>query len=202
MDWRAMFDNIKEDYQTHGRTFWNRAYWAMLTYRFGRWSLGLKSRPMQWFTGKIYGALYLWTEVITGVHMPREITMGRRFHIVHADGAISIHPDAVLGNDVGVMHNVTIGTNMSSEVPVIGNDVFIGVGAAILGGVKIGDGARIAANSLVISDVPPGCVAMGVPARVWKNFSDENRTTTVRSSRETAAMPPQPPASQEAAPRT
>ena len=197
-----MFDNIKEDYQTHGRSLRNRAYWAMLTYRFGRWSLALKSRPMRWFTGKIYGVLYIWTEVVTGVHMPREITIGRRFHIVHADGAISIHPDAVLGNDVGVMHNVTIGTNMSNEAPVIGNDVFIGVGAAILGGIKIGDGARIAANSLVISDVPPGCVAMGVPARVWKIFSDENRTSTDRSNMEAAVTPSRPPASGDAASRT
>ncbi len=126
----------------------------------------------RWITGKIYGALYVWTGIVTGVHMPREVTVGKRFHIVHADGSLSIHPETVIGDDVGVMHNVTIGTNMSTTVPNIGNGVFIGVGAVILGGVKIGDGARIAANSLVISDVPPGSVAMGVPARVWKNLSD------------------------------
>jgi serine O-acetyltransferase len=54
---------------------------------------------------------------------------------------------------------------MSGGVPKIGNDVFIGTGAAVLGPITIGDGARIAANSLVIADVPPGMLAMGVPAK-------------------------------------
>lgn len=167
-----MFENVREDYRVHGRSLRNRAFWAMVTYRFGRWSLKLPSPVARWITGKVYGAMYVWTGIVTGVHMPREVTVGKRFHIVHADGSLSIHPDTVIGDDVGVMHNVTIGTNMSTTVPTIGNGVFIGVGAVILGGVKIGDGARIAANSLVISDVPPGSVAMGVPARVWKNLGD------------------------------
>ncbi|MEZ5458846.1 MAG: hypothetical protein R3E65_05920 [Steroidobacteraceae bacterium] len=107
---------------------------------------------------------------------------------MHADGSLSIHPDTVIGDDVGVMHNVTIGTNMSTTVPTIGNGVFIGVGAVILGGVKIGDGARIAANSLVISDVPPGSVAMGVPARVWKNLGD----ATQRGIRVRTTWPSEP----------
>jgi len=66
-----------------------------------------------------------------------------------------------------VMHNVTIGTNMTGGAPRIGNDVFIGCGATILGEITIGDGVRIASNSLVISDVPAGAMAMGVPAKVY-----------------------------------
>jgi serine O-acetyltransferase len=117
--------------------------------------------------------------------------LGHRFHIVHADGSISIHPDVVIGDNVGVMHNVTIGTNMSEEVPVIGNDVFIGVGASILGGVTVGNGARIAANSLVISDVPAGAVAMGVPARILKNFSDAAESSQRRGAAKPSSTPPQ-----------
>lgn len=167
-----MFANVREDYQTHGRSLTNRAFWAMLTYRYGRWSLGWRNPVLRWVMGKTYGALYLVTEIATDVHIPCGVTLGHRFHIVHPDGSISIHPDTVIGDDVGVMHNVTIGTNMSNGVPVIGNNVFIGVGASILGGVTVGNGARIAANSLVISDVPAGAIAMGVPARMMKNFSD------------------------------
>jgi serine O-acetyltransferase len=51
------------------------------------------------------------------------------------------------------------------RAPVLEDDVFVGAGAKILGGVRIGRGARIAANSLVITDIPPGARAMGVPAR-------------------------------------
>src|SRR5262249_16975207 len=72
---------------------------------------------------------------------------------------------------VRILHNVTLGTNMGPDVPTIGNDVFIGCGASILGKVTIGDGARIAANSLVIADVPPGATAIGVPAKVMPNLS-------------------------------
>ena len=90
--------------------------------------------------------------------------------IIHA-GMQQIHPDVVIGERCGIMHNVTLGTNMGTEVPVIGNDVFIGCGASILGKVTVGDGARVAANSLVISDVPPGAMAMGVPAKVIPNMS-------------------------------
>ncbi len=51
---------------------------------------------------------------------------------------------------------------MTEGAPTIGNDVFIGCGAVILGDIKIGDGVRVAANSLVVSDVPSGAMAMGV----------------------------------------
>lgn len=165
-----MLENVREDFAIHKRSLMSRAFWAMLTYRFGRWSLALRFSPARWLAGKVYGALYLLTEILTDVHMPREVTIGRRFHIVHADGPVSIHPAAVIGDDVGIMHNVTIGMNMGLGVPRIGNRVFIGVGAAVLGDVVVGDGARIAANSLVIADVPPDSVAMGVPARIWKNL--------------------------------
>lgn len=192
-----MFANVREDYQTHGRSLKNRAFWAMLTYRYGRWSLERQNPLLRWLAGKTYGVLYLFTEITTNVHIPCEVTLGRRFHIVHPDGSISIHPATVIGDDVGVMHNVTIGTNMSDEVPVIGNDVFVGVGASILGGVTVGNGARIAANSLVISDVPAGAVAMGVPARVLKSFSDagdpgHGRRATPSSSTPPRRSPPSP----------
>jgi serine O-acetyltransferase len=170
-----MFENIREDYQVHGRSLRNRAFWAMVTYRYGRWSLQLRPPILRKITGVLYGALYVWTGIVTGVHMPREVTIGRRFHIIHADGSLSIHPHTIIGDDVGVMHNVTIGTNMSAAVPTIGNKVFIGVGAVILGGIKVGDGANIAANSLVMSDVPAGSVAIGVPARIWKNLGEVAR---------------------------
>jgi serine O-acetyltransferase len=81
------------------------------------------------------------------------------------------------------MHNVTLGTNMSPEVPVIGNDVFIGCGASILGGVHVGDGARIAANSLVINDVPPGSFVAGVPAKAFPAASAGGSVVAFRDPR-------------------
>lgn len=72
-----------------------------------------------------------------------------------------------IGNRVTILQNVTIGTSSRSEIsaPIIGDHVFIGAGAAVLGKVKIGDGATIGANSVVLSDVPQNAIAVGAPAR-------------------------------------
>jgi serine O-acetyltransferase len=112
----------------------------------------------------------------TGIDLDRNTQVGRGLHIVHG-GMVHIHPRTVIGDRVGIMHGVTLGTNMGDGAPVVGSDVFIGCHASVLGGVKIGDGARIAANSLVISDVPPGAVAIGVPARVGPDSSALRKNT-------------------------
>lgn len=165
-----MFERIREDYVTHGRSLRNPALWAMAVYRFGQWADRLRSAPLRWLFGKAYGVLMVFVPIVTGVHLDRRVRVGRGFHIVHAGGNF-FHPDVVMGERCGVMQNVTIGTNMGEGVPVIGDDVFIGVGAVILGKITIGAGARIAANSYVINNVPPGAVAMGVPAKIFPNLA-------------------------------
>ena len=163
---QRMFDQIREDYQTHGRRLTHRAMWALLHYRFGIWAAYVRFAPLRWVLGKLYGAIGIVLPIFSGVYIDRRMVVGRRFHVIHP-GMVLLHPEATFGDDCGVMHNVTIGTDTTGGAPTIGNDVFIGCGAVILGDVKIGDGVRIAANSLVISDVPSGAMAMGVPAKVY-----------------------------------
>ena len=159
-----MFENIREDYDTNGRRLRNRALWALWVYRFGRWAQELRFAPARWLLGKVYGVLIVLCPIVSGVFLDRGTRIGRRLHIVHP-GLIIIHPHAVLGDRVGLMHGVTIGENMQGQVPRVGSNVFIGAGAKVLGNVTIGDGAQVAANSLVIADVPAGMLAMGVPAK-------------------------------------
>jgi serine O-acetyltransferase len=91
---------------------------------------------------------------------------------------IVIHRRVVIGKNCRVGHGVTIGGRSEHhEVPVIGNDVLIGVGATILGPVKVGDHATVGAHSVVIDDVPPYAVVVGAPARVVK-YTDKNSTGT------------------------
>jgi serine O-acetyltransferase len=141
------------------------AFWVMLVYRFGVWSLGVRWPPGRWVTGKVYGALQRAAVILTGISLHRTARLSKGFHIV-GRGMIYIHPDVVVGARCGLMHYVTLGTNMGDGVPTLGDDVFLGCGASVLGNVTIGNGARIAANSLVITDVPTGGVAIGVPAQV------------------------------------
>jgi serine O-acetyltransferase len=165
-----MFERIREDYAVHGRSLRDPALWAMSVYRFGQWADRLRPLPLRWLFGKVYGVLMIFAPIVTGVHIERSVRVGRGFHIVHA-GGIYIHPDVIIGERCGVMQNVTIGINMKEGVPKIGDDVFIGAGAVILGDITVGARARVAANSLVINDVPPGAVAMGVPAKTYPNLA-------------------------------
>ncbi len=139
--------------------------WALATYRYGRWAHEACPKRLAGLASRTYGGLRVLTEVATGVCLPHELVIGEDLHLVHGSN-IRIHPSTVIGNRVGIMHDVTIGIGMDDDgAPVIGDDVFIGAGAKIVGRVRVGAGARIAANSLVVSDVPPGAMAIGVPAR-------------------------------------
>jgi serine O-acetyltransferase len=160
-----LLKTLADDYRRHHSSLRNMAFWAIATYRFGRWADEL---PPGWrfVGGKVYGAMSLVVEATSGILLSREAQIGESFHLIHA-GNIKIHPKSVIGDRVGIMHDVTLGTTPDGQgFPTLGNDVFVGAGAKILGGVKIGDRARIAANSLVLSDVPPDTTAIGVPARI------------------------------------
>jgi serine O-acetyltransferase len=160
-----MLREIYGDYQTHGRSLLNTAFWALVVYRYGSWAQD-RPEPFRSLASKVYGVLRVGIEVTTGILIEPKCRVGEGFHIIHS-GNIKIHPGAVIGKRCGVMPDVTLGETFGREgAPIVGDDVYIGPGAKILGPVKIGDGALIAANSLVLTDVPPGATAMGVPARV------------------------------------
>jgi serine O-acetyltransferase len=164
-----MFKRLQKDYWLYGRNPLERAFWAMAVYRFGQWANETPVKPLNWLGGKIYGLLFAFTPMITGISLERGVKIGEKFHIVHP-GMIAIHPRAVFGDRCGVMHGVTVGVNMKGGVPKFGNDVFIGCHATVIGEITIGDGVRIAANSLVICDIPAGALAMGVPAKIYPNM--------------------------------
>jgi serine O-acetyltransferase len=164
---RPFIKTLRRDYERHGRSLKAPELWVIAVYRYGEWSRD-HSGVVGKVTGKVYGALNLGIYLTTGCSVHREVKVGDDLHIIHT-GNIRIHPETVIGHRVGIMHDVTIGTNPDRPgAPNIGDDVFIGTGAKILGGVTIGNGARIAANSLVIHDVPAGATAVGVPARVLR----------------------------------
>lgn len=176
-----MFETLRADYRRHDASLRNTALWAIATYRFGRWSLGLRSRFLRKLTGAVYGLMTFVVELASGIRLHREASIGAEFHLVHS-GNVKIHPQSVIGDRVGIMHDVTLGTsNDRAGAPTLGNDVFVGAGAKILGPVRVGDGARIAANSLVISDVPPGVTAIGVPARAIRYTGRPDGPTAVTS---------------------
>lgn len=93
--------------------------------------------------------------------------IGDNFQIVHL-GAIVIGRNVVIGDNVTIQSGVTLGMKNKNNLgmPKICNGVYLGTGAKVIGPVTVGEHSVIAANAVVISDVPDGHLAMGIPARV------------------------------------
>jgi serine O-acetyltransferase len=94
-------------------------------------------------------------------------TIGGGFYVAHI-GGVHVNPQAVIGKNCDFAHGVTVGASAMGRqgAPTLGDDVYVGAGAVLAGKIKIGNGAKIAANSLVISNVPDGATVMGVPGRI------------------------------------
>ena len=109
-----------------------------------------------------------WSRFWTGIEIHPGAKIGRRFVIDHGMGIV-IGETAEVGDDVLLYQGVTLGgtgKDKGKRHPTIGNNVMIGSGAKVLGPFKVGDGARIASNAVVLSEVPENATAVGVPARV------------------------------------
>ena len=104
----------------------------------------------------------------TGIEIHPGATIGRRFFIDHGMGVV-IGETAEIGDDVLIYQNVTLGgtgNEIGKRHPTIGNNVVIGTGAKVLGGIRIGDNARIGAGSVVVHPVPDNSTVVGIPGRV------------------------------------
>lgn len=162
-----MFENIREDWHTYDRQLSRQGLWAMCVYRFGRWRYTIRWRWLRMPFSFIYKVLKPISEVLTGIEVPCEATLGRRCRIDHFGGII-ISGDAVFGDDCVIRNGVTVGLRHTGQrgSPILGNRVDIGAGAKILGAIRIGDDVQIGANAVVLKDVPSNSIAVGVPARV------------------------------------
>lgn len=110
------------------------------------------------------------TRKLTGIEIHPAAKIGRRLVIDHGMGVV-IGETTEIGDDCTIYQGVTLGgtgKDTGKRHPTIGNNVFIGSGAKVLGPFKVGDNSRIAANAVVLEEVPPNSTAVGVPARVVK----------------------------------
>jgi len=106
---------------------------------------------------------------IYSCYLPGGIIIGNNFVLGYGGLAVVIHDLVVIGDNCHIDQGVTVGgTSKKEKVPTIGNNVYVGAGAKILGPVHIGNDVVIGANAVVISDIPDNCVVVGVPARVIK----------------------------------
>ena len=113
--------------------------------------------------------LALFNRVVFAVQLPAETRVGRGVELGYSGLGTVIHARAVIGDRVSIGAGVVIGGRSHIyEVPIIEDDVLLGVGAKILGPVRVGRGAQVGANAVVLNDVPAGAVVGGIPARILR----------------------------------
>ena len=160
-----MFENIRNDLQRYDGRWGAQGFWVMIVYRFGRWRYGVRPAILRKLFSLIYHVAYKFMQVITGIELPCEATLGKNFIIDHFGGII-ISGYAKFGDNCRIRDGVVVGLKRIDQkyAPVIGNNVDIGSGAKLLGRIKIGNNVLIGANAVVICDVPDNSIAVGVPA--------------------------------------
>jgi len=138
-----------------------KGYQAMQAYRVGHWLWGQGRRDLAYF-------FQMRVSEIFGIDIHPAARIGKGIMIDHAH-SIVVGETAVVGDNVSMLHSVTLGGTGKEEEdrhPKIGDGVLIGAGAKVLGNISIGNCSRVAAGSVVLSDVPACKTVAGVPARI------------------------------------
>jgi serine O-acetyltransferase len=153
----------------HGKSLWlSPVIWAIAFYRLRNW-VNVANPP--WLIRiPVVAFCFLpnwFCEAFFAIGISPRASIGEGLYIGHSGGVI-ISPDAVIGRDCDISHRVTIGSSAMGRdgAPVLGDNIYIGTGATLVGKIRVGNGAKIAANTLVIDDVPDGATMMGVPGRI------------------------------------
>lgn len=130
---------------------------VMATYRFGNLINRLPNKTIRlpfWIVYKFADLVFVKT--IASADIPATCKIGKNLYLGHGANGIVIHPNAVIGNNVTIYHQVTIGSNKTgnNSAPIIEDNVFIGVGAKILGNIIVGYSTKVGACTLVVENTP------------------------------------------------
>jgi serine O-acetyltransferase len=137
---------------------------AVVVHRFGRWAYTIKIPVLRQALIGIYLVVNTICLAITGIHVQRESEIGPGL-VIHNSMGIFVLAKRI-GHSCTVNQGVSVASVRGAGWPTIGNNVYLGAGCKVIGGVTVGDNVVVSANSLVVSDVPSNCTVMGVPARI------------------------------------
>lgn len=145
----------------------NESYPARLTtaiYRGGRGALLRRSPTLiLWKMADL-----IWSRCIVGAELPFTFQAGPGLRLPHWGRGVILGRNVIVGSNVTLYHRVTIGWGAEQKDPRLGDNVYVGVGATILGGCFVGDGAKVGTNAVVTKDVPAGKTVIGANRVVQK----------------------------------
>lgn len=168
---------IQSDYKKHQKyganfgsiIFLTQGFWAVFQYRIAHFVYKKLRVPVLWQLLRF--VCLLWQkliEIVTGISIPASTSIGHSFYIGHF-GGIFINADAIIGSNCNIAQGVTIGISGQGEkrgVPIVGDNVFIGANAVLVGKIKVGNNAVIGACSMVNGSLEEDVIVLGVPAVV------------------------------------
>jgi serine O-acetyltransferase len=148
---------------------------AMILYRLMQGAREVHLAPLEMVFNKL-------NSIVNSCVIGRGADFGPGFVIVHSHGVV-INGKVRGGSNVHLEHEVTLGDSGQGACPVLGDNVYIGAGAKVIGPVAIGDGARVGANAVVVKDVEPDTTVVGIPARpVRRRSAGQDADARPRSS--------------------
>lgn len=160
---------LREDFHTFDRDWLAQGLWAVAVHRFGNWRMGVRPQLLRPPLTLVYRILRKLVQWFCGIKLDYTVKLGRRVKLEHFGGMIL--GARSIGDEVTIRQNTTFGIARKSQLngkPMIEDRVDIGCGVCILGHVRIGHDSIIGANAVVLDDIPPYSVAVGVPAKVIK----------------------------------
>jgi serine O-acetyltransferase len=165
-NFRALVEQLREDKSAHYNDARCPGFRAIAVYRAGVWRRTLPV-PLRKLLYPVYQFAYRWIRTRYGITLFWTTSVGRRVTIAN-QGNVSIHFNAVIGDDCLIRQNVTLGgiSDERNDGPTLGRQVHIGAGAVIIGPIRVGDGARIGPNAVIMSDVPAGAIAVAPATRI------------------------------------
>jgi serine O-acetyltransferase len=170
---QGLWESIQADRRAYGYTSWSAVY-ELLT--ISTWGLVLSYRVAHWLAMHkvpvIPGLLHAAGLILWGSDISPAADIGAPLRIAHSVGIV-IGAGCTIGSNCQLFQNVTLGRREGQDceasgqdvMPVIGNHVTLCAGAVVIGPIRVGDGAIVGANAVVLRDVPPYTAVAGVPAK-------------------------------------
>jgi serine O-acetyltransferase len=166
---------LQEDLRTYDGDWTDPGFLAIAVHRFGNWRMGVKLKLFRAPLTVLYTLMARRIRIGYGIKLDYTVKLGRRVRIWHHGGMVL--GARSIGDDVQIRQNTTFGVAHRGAdprlKPTIGNRVDIGCGVSILGPVSVGDDSVIGAHAVVLTNIPPRTVAVGVPARCVRRLGTQ-----------------------------